>query len=118
MTSQAQALAPLRRVLGLAFLAFPLHPPKRPSADRGKHLFVDLPMLFLQGTRDALAAMEHLQPLCDELGERATLSLIRDADHAFHVPSRSGLTDAQVRSKMLDALVRWMGPLAGVKYAT
>jgi predicted alpha/beta-hydrolase family hydrolase len=108
MTSQAQALAPLPEVLGLAFLAFPLHPPKRPSADRAKHLYdVDLPMLFLQGTRDALAELEQLEPVVQQLGPWATLHLIEGADHSFHVPARSGRTDAEVRREMLDAFVAW-----------
>ncbi len=108
MTSQAQAAAPLPGVCGLAFLGFPLHPAKQPSRDRGKHLFdVKLPMLFLQGTRDALAMLDQLEPLCDELGERATLKLFDDADHSFHVPARSGRTDAQVLGNVLDAFAAW-----------
>jgi predicted alpha/beta-hydrolase family hydrolase len=109
MTSQAQAITPLSEVRGLAFLGFPLHPANRPSSERGKHLFdVEVPMLFLQGTRDALANLEHLKPLCESLGARATLMLLQDADHSFHVPARSGRTDPQVRSDVLDALVAWI----------
>jgi uncharacterized protein len=109
MTSQAQAAAPLPGVCGLAFLGFPLHPAGRPSAERGKHLFdVELPMLFLQGTRDALAALEQLEPLCKALGRRATLHLFADADHSFHVPARTGRTDAEVRNDMLDTLAQWI----------
>ena len=110
MTSQAQAAAPLPGVRGLAFLGFPLHPAGKPSAERGKHLFdVKVPMLFLQGTRDTLAALDQLEPLCSALGKRATLKLFVDADHSFQVPARSGRTDAQVRSDMLDTLVKWIG---------
>jgi hypothetical protein len=109
MTSQAQAAAPLAGVRGLVFLGFPLHPAGRPSAERGQHLFeVQVPMLFLQGTRDALAALDELQPLCKALGKRATLKLVQDADHSFHVPARTGRKDAQVRSEMLDALAEWI----------
>ena len=109
MTSQAQALAPLPGVLGLAFLAFPLHAAKQPSRDRAKHLFdIRVPMLFLQGSRDALAALEHLQPLCDDLGARATLKVLADADPPFHVPARSRRTDVQVRSELLDAFAGWV----------
>ena len=109
MTSQAQAAAPIAGVRGLAFLGFPLHPAGRPSAERGKHLFdVQTPMLFLQGTRDALATLDQLRPLCDALGSRATLTLFQDADHSFHVPARSGRTDAQVRGDMLDAFSTWV----------
>ena len=109
MTSQAQALAPLPGVCGLAFLGFPLHPPKQPSADRGKHLSdVRVPMLFLQGTRDALAAQDEIKPLCEALGARATLKLFKDADHSFHVTARSGRTDAQVLDDVLDAFAAWV----------
>jgi len=108
MTSQAQAAAPLPGVRGLAFLGFPLHPAKQPSSERGKHLLeVRLPMLFLQGTRDALAALDEIEPLCRALGDRATLRLFEHADHSFHVPARSGRTDAQVMDEMLDAFAAW-----------
>jgi predicted alpha/beta-hydrolase family hydrolase len=114
MTSQAQAEAALPGVRGLAFLGFPLHPAGKPSADRGKHLFdVKVPMLFLQGTRDTLAALDELQPLCKALGKRTTLKLFADADHSFHVPARSGRTDVQVRGEMLDALATWIDGVIG-----
>jgi len=109
MTSQAQAAIPLAGVRGLAFLGFPLHPAKRPSDERAKHLIdVRIPMLFLQGTRDALADTELIGRTIKRLGERATLHLIQDADHSFHVPARSGRTDADVRSEMMDVLVAWI----------
>ena len=109
MTSQAQAAEPLREIQGLAFLGFPLHPAGRPAQDRGKHLFeVQIPMLFLQGTRDALAMLDQLEPLCKALGKLATLKLFQDADHSFHVPARTGKKDPQIRSEMLDALVQWI----------
>jgi uncharacterized protein len=109
MTSQAQALEPLPGVRGLIFLGFPLHPAGKPSRERGQHLFgVQVPMLFLQGTRDALAALHELEPLCAALGPRATLKLFADADHSFHVPARTGRKDAEVRGEMLDALAAWV----------
>jgi uncharacterized protein len=109
MTSQAQAQEPLPGVHGLAFLGFPLHPAGKPSRERAKHLFdVRIPMLFLQGTRDALAVLDELEPVCEALGDRATLKLFQDADHSFHVPARSGRKDAQVRSEVLDALAAWI----------
>lgn len=109
MTSQGQAAAPLPGVRGLAFLGFPLHPAGRPSQDRGQHLFeVQIAMLFLQGTRDALASLDQLEPLCDALGRRATLKLFPDADHSFHVPARTGRDDSDVRRDMLDALATWI----------
>jgi len=109
MTSQAQAADPLADVRGLIFLGFPLHPAGKPARQRGQHLFdVHLPMLFLQGTRDALAALDQLEPLCAALGKCATLKLFADADHSFHVPARSGRKDAQVRGEMLDQLAGWI----------
>ena len=114
MTSQAQAITQLPKVRGLAFLGFPLHPAKQSSSERGKHLFeIEVPMLFLQGTRDALASLDQLEPLCEALGARATLKLFQDADHSFHVPARSGRTDPQVRSDVLDALAAWTEEVIG-----
>ena len=109
MTSQAQAEEPLPGVRALAFLGFPLHPAGKPSRERAKHLFdVRTPMLFLQGTRDTLAVLDELEPVCEALGDRATLKLFQDADHSFHVPARSGRKDAEVRGEVLDALAAWI----------
>jgi predicted alpha/beta-hydrolase family hydrolase len=109
MSSQAQAASPLPGVRGLVFFGFPLHPAGKPAAERGEHLMhVDCPMLFLQGTRDELAETSLLRALTGRLGERATLELVADADHSFHVPARSGRTDAQVRAGLLDTFVRWI----------
>jgi predicted alpha/beta-hydrolase family hydrolase len=108
MTSQAQALEPLPGVRGLAFVGFPLHPAGKPAVDRADHLTqVGIPMLFLQGTRDELADVQLLQPVVKELGSLATLAPFEDADHSFHVRARSGQTDAQVMSAMLDTFVEW-----------
>jgi uncharacterized protein len=109
MTSQAQALAPLAGVRGLAFLGFPLHPAGKPDDVRARHLAaVRIPMLFVQGTRDALAERAHVGALMARLGERATLQLIEDADHSFHVPVRSGRNDTEVASALLKAVAQWM----------
>ncbi len=109
MTSQAQARAPLPGVRGLVFFAFPLHPAGKPSIERAGHLDgVKLPMLFLQGTRDALAELDRLRPVIATLGTRATLVLFADADHAFHVPVRTGRQDAAVLAEILDAAADWM----------
>src|SRR2546422_4729034 len=109
MTSQAQAASPLPGVHGLVFLGFPLHPPGQPSEERAKHLFdVQVPMLFLQGTRDDFANLKLLEGLCKQLGARATLKLFQDADHSFHVPARSGRKDSEIRIELLDALAEWI----------
>ena len=113
MTSQAQALEPLPGVRGLAFLGFPLHPAGRPADSRAGHLFeVQIPMLFIQGTRDALAERGLLEEIVGRLGARATLSLLQDADHSFHVPARSGRRDPEVRSAAWRALAEWIGSLS------
>ena len=112
MSSQAQAASPLPGVRGLVFLGFPLHPPGRPSEERGKHLLeVKIPMLFMQGTRDEFANSQLLQRLIEQLGARATLKLFQDGDHSFHVPARTGRSDSQVRAEMLDALAAWVETL-------
>src|SRR5882757_528877 len=112
MTSQAQAEQPLPAVKGLVFLGFPLHPAKRPSVERAQHLSnIQVPMLFLQGTRDELAELALLQPLISGLGKRATLELSQDANHAFHVPARTGRTDAQVLNGLIDSFAAWLGSI-------
>lgn len=109
MTSQAQALSPLPGVRALAFLGFPLHPAGKPSSDRAKHLSeVKIPMLFLQGTRDALAELSLLDPVVEGLGSRATLHLSDGADHSFHVLKSSGRSDREVMSEALDAFAAWV----------
>jgi hypothetical protein len=109
MTSQTQAIAPLPGVLGLAFFGFPLHPTGRPSQNRAEHLFdVQIPMLFLQGARDTLASLSQLEPLCEKLGQRATLKLFAAADHSFHVPARTRRNDTQVLEEVLDAFAAWL----------
>ena len=112
MTSQAQALQPLAGVRGLAFFGFPLHPAGKPSNERAKHLAdVDVPTLFLQGTRDALAELTLLEPVVRSLGRSATLHPVRDADHSFHVLARSGRNDGEVMNEILDAFAAWAGAI-------
>jgi predicted alpha/beta-hydrolase family hydrolase len=114
MASQAQAEKPLPGVVGLAFLGFPLHPPKAPSDERGAHLDdVKIPMLFLQGTRDELADLTLLKALVKRFGKRATLKLYEDGDHSFHVRARSGHTDAEVFDAMMNDLAAWVDNISG-----
>ena len=109
MTSQAQAISPLPGVRGLVFLGFPLHPAGRPSDERGDHLFkIKVPMLFLQGSRDALAETELVKAVVKRLAKRATLKLLQGADHSFHVPARSGRNEEEVTAEMLDELAGWL----------
>ena len=114
MTSQAQASAPLAGVIGLAFLGFPLHPANKPADERAAHLAdVSIPMLFLQGDHDELADLGLLRSVIRRLGERATLNLVAAADHAFHVPARSGRNDSQVLGELVQDLRRWTDALLG-----
>jgi predicted alpha/beta-hydrolase family hydrolase len=108
MTSLAQAQAPLPNVVGLAFIGFPLHPAGKPSDDRARHLSdVHIPMLFLQGTRDALADPAILSAVLERLSGTAASHLFEHADHSFHVPVRSGTTDKMILDGLLDALATW-----------
>jgi uncharacterized protein len=108
-TSQGAAEeSSLPKVRGLAFFGFPLHPPDQPSTKRAEHLArVKLPMLFLQGTRDKLADLSLLRPICAKLGSRATLHTIDTADHSFHVLKSSGKTDAEVLRELARTVGAW-----------
>ncbi len=109
MATQAQAAEPLPGVRGLVLLGFPLHPAGKPDTARAAHLAqVGLPMLFLQGTRDALAEATRMRGVLDGLGPGATVHWIDQADHAFHVPARSGRTDAQVLQGLVDEAAAWV----------
>lgn len=109
MTSHAQAAEPLVYVRGLVFFAFPLHPAGRPATARADHLqHVTIPMLFLQGDRDSLADFALLRETVEGLAGRATLHLIDSADHAFHVPSRTGRRDDEVLAEALAKVAAWM----------
>src|SRR5580658_3733654 len=108
MTSQTQALAPLPNLHGLCFFGFPLHPPKQPATNRADHISsIRIPMLFLQGTRDALAQLPLVQSVVARLSAPSTLKIVDHADHSFHVPARSGTTDDEVLGSMLDETVTW-----------
>lgn len=108
MTSRAAAMDGLPDIRGLVFFGFPLHPPGKPSTDRADHLAdVDLPMLFLQGDRDAFGGLDLVQPLVQRLGRRATLHVVAGADHGFHVPKRSGRTDVEVLAELARRTDEW-----------
>jgi predicted alpha/beta-hydrolase family hydrolase len=113
MTSQAQAESPLANVRGLVFLGFPLHAPGRRSDERGAHLSdVKVPMLFVQGSRDELAALDLLEPVIRKLGKRATLKVFQDANHSFQMPARSDKKSADVMHELVQAAAEWMLSLA------
>lgn len=114
MTSEAQAESPLPGVEGLIFVGFPLHRPKQPSTERARHLSdVDLPMLFLQGTRDEMADLELIRTSVGDLGPRATLHVVEGADHGFNVLKRSGRDHAAVLEELADRIDRWVREVIG-----
>jgi predicted alpha/beta-hydrolase family hydrolase len=108
MTSTAQAEQPLPGVRGIVFLGFPLHPPGRPDDTRAEHLArVQIRMLFLQGDRDDFADLKLLRPVVKRLGALATLHLVQGGDHSFHVLKRSGRTDADVMTELVETIDQW-----------
>ena len=112
MTSHAQALQPLEGVKGLVFLGFPLHPAGRPATERARHLAdITIPMLFLQGTRDQRAQLDLLGPVLAQLGSRARLETIADADHGFHMRAASGTTDREVRQSLARSIAAWIAQI-------
>ena len=114
MTSQAAAQGLLGPVKGLVFFGFPLHPPNRPGTKRAEHLAkVNVPMLFLQGTRDTLADLALLRPVCEQLGSHATLHIIPEGDHSFHVLKKAGKTDAEVMKELAETTACWADQLNG-----
>jgi predicted alpha/beta-hydrolase family hydrolase len=114
MTSSAAAKEALPDVRGLIFLGFPLHPPGKPGITRASHLeSVDLPMLFLQGTRDAFAQPQLMLPVCDGLGSRARLHVVEGGDHSFKVLKRSGRTDTDVMEELAGAISEWVDGVLG-----
>jgi uncharacterized protein len=113
--SASEPTGELSGLEGIVFLGFPLHAPGRPSSDRAEHLEgVAVPMLFLQGTRDALADLDLLRPVVQRLGRRASLHVVEDADHSFHVPKRSGRSDGEVLDELGNVTADWIkGVFAG-----
>jgi predicted alpha/beta-hydrolase family hydrolase len=114
MTSETVAESPIDYVRGLIFLGFPLHPPGKPEAavERGRHLWaVNLPMLFLQGTRDEFAQLDLIRPHVKRLGKLARLHLIDGANHSFKVPASTGRKDSDVRTELADVIAAWIGEI-------
>jgi uncharacterized protein len=109
MTSLAQAAGPLPQVEVLVFLGFPLHPARLPGTTRAAHLQqVALPMLFVQGDRDALAELPLMRGTCASLAGTATLHVVAGADHGFDVLRRSGRTAADVLDEVVGTVAGWL----------
>ena len=114
MTSTAASEDVLPNVKGIVFFGFPLHAPGKPSNDRAEHLYkVNIPMLFLQGTRDALASLELLKPVIKKIGKKAELFIIEGADHSFHVPKENKLKDSDVIELICNEVKNFMSAVSG-----
>ena len=112
LTSLVAAEGRLPDVRGLIFFGFPLHAAGKPSSERGAHLAeVNVPMLFLQGTRDRLAELDLIRPVCRRLGKRASLHIVEGGDHSFHVPKRSGRTAEDVQNELGESVGAWVSGL-------
>ncbi|MCZ6766142.1 MAG: alpha/beta hydrolase [bacterium] len=108
MTSTAQSHEPLPGVRGLVFLGFPLHAPGRVGDNRAEHLYsIEIPMLFIQGTRDALADLDLMRGVCKQLGSLATLYIVEGGDHSFKVLKRFGRKESEVMSEIADTVASW-----------
>ena len=117
MTFLLAAQSGLPRVQGLVFLGFPLHAPGRVDIRRAGHLpRIEMPMLFLQGTRDRLADLTLLRPICEELGDRATLHVVESADHSFHIPQKLGRTDREILRQLASVIAEWAAKLLATKH--
>ena len=111
MSSHTAAEAPIKHVRGLVFFAFPLHPSGREGIERAEHLDdVTVPMLFLSGTRDKLAVLDLLEPVCEKLGNKSTLHLLDTADHGFKVLKRRN-TEEDVFVEMARVISEWVATL-------
>ena len=109
MTSLLASTTPLPGVAGLVFLGFPLHAAGKPSRERAAHLLAfDLPLMFVQGTRDKLCELSELRPVLHDLGRRATLHVVEGGDHSFAVPKSAGRTEADVHSELATVVADWM----------
>ena len=109
MTSLVAAEGRIPQIQGIVFFGFPLHATGSPSSDRGAHLAdVKVPMLFLQGTRDRLAELDLIRPLCGRLEKLARLHIVEGGDHSFHVLKRSGRTDEEVLEELAGTAGHWI----------
>jgi len=105
----SQAVAKGAPAEGLVFLGYPLHPPGRTDTRRDRHLpDIAVPMLFVQGTRDAFARWDLIEALRERLSPLASLHRVDDGDHSFGVPKRSGRKPADVQQEIFDAILRWL----------
>jgi uncharacterized protein len=116
MTSTAASESPLEGVHGLVFFSYPLHLAGKPETKRADHLAdVTVPMLFLSGTRDELADLDLLRPVCEKLGSRATLHLLDTADHGYKILKKSRKSPEDVFAEMARVVRDWAAKLVSSK---
>lgn len=88
---------------------YPLHPPGQTERRRDRHLpVITVPMLFVQGTRDAFARFDLLEAVLDRLGRLATLHRVEEGDHSFGVPKRTGCRAAEVEAGVFAGVRSWL----------
>lgn len=99
--------------LGLLLLGYPLHAAGRPDRLRVEHFGrLRVPVLFVSGTRDALAARDTLEREAEAIPGPVSWHWLEDADHGFRVPKRTGRTDREVLAEVARAVVAWVSELA------
>jgi len=109
MTTTAQSEEPVENVKGLVLFSFPLHLPGRPDTKRAEHLSsIDIPMLFLSGTRDELATLDLLEPTIEKLGKRATLHLLDTANHSYKILKKTRVSTEDVFIEMARVTRAWI----------
>ena len=109
MTTTAQSQGPLDGVKALVLFSFPLHAPNRPDDSRAAHLSsIEIPMLFLSGTRDALNDLALFRPVIKKLGTKATLHLLDTADHSYKVLKRTRTSSEDIFDEMARSANEWI----------
>jgi predicted alpha/beta-hydrolase family hydrolase len=105
----AAAGAPVK---ALVLLGYPLHPAGKPDDLRADHLpSIQAPMLFVQGTRDALCDLDRLRAVLAPI-PHATLVTIEGGDHSFRLPRRTGKSDGEVWTEIVAIVARWLRAVA------
>ena len=94
---------------GLLLLAYPLHPEGKPEQLRDAHLpQITVPVLCINGTRDALCRRDLMEKVLERVGPRFEMHWLEGADHSFRVLKSSGRNDAAVLEEMGRACETWL----------
>jgi len=93
----------------LVFLGYPLHRAGDPARLRDTHLYeIRIPMLFIEGTRDALCDLTALKGVLARLTAPHELYTIDGGDHSFHVPKSAGLTEEEIHTRIVETTTQWL----------